>query len=79
MIKSFKELKVWQKAHELTLLVYKLTSKFPPEEKFGLSGQMRRAAISIASNIAEGFHRSFKKISANFYNIADGSVEELNY
>lgn len=79
MIKSFVELKVWQKAHELALLIYKLTSKFPPEEKFGLSSQMRRAAISTASNIAEGFHRPFKKISANFYNIADGSIEELKY
>ena len=70
---------VWQKAHELVLLVYKLISKFPSEEKFGLSSQMRRAAVSIASNIAEGFKRASKKVSYNFYNIADGSIEEVKY
>lgn len=79
MIKSFTELKVWQKAHELVIMIYKLTSKFPNDEKFGLSSQMRRAAISVASNIVEGFRRYFNKVSANFYDIADGSLEELKY
>ena len=78
-MKNFKDLKVWQKAHELALLIYKITSKFPMEEKFGLCVQMRRAAVSVASNIAEGFTRHFVKVSANFYNIADGSLEELRY
>lgn len=79
MIKSFKELRVWQKAHELVLLIYKLTSKFPSEEKFGLTSQLRRAAVSIASNIAEGFKRTSSKVSENFYDIADGSIEEVKY
>ena|SRR3989344_7514072 len=79
MIKSFKELRVWQKAHELVLLIYKLTSEFPAEEKFGLTSQLRRAAVSIASNIAEGFKRTSNKVSENFYDIADGSIEEVKY
>lgn len=79
MIKNFTELKVWNKAHELVKSVYKLTSKFPVEEKFGLSSQMRRAAVSIASNIVEGFRRYSNKVSVNFYDIADGSLEELKY
>ena len=79
MLKRFTELKVWQKAHWLVLLIYKLTNKFPPEEKFGLSVQMRRAAVSVASNIAEGFRRYHNKVSGNFYDISDGSLEELKY
>lgn len=78
-MKSFKELKVWQKAHELVLCIYKITKKFPEDEKFGLISQMRRAAVSIASNIVEGFHRYSDKVSNNFYDIADGSIEELKY
>lgn len=78
-MKSFTELKVWQKAHELVLFIYKLTNKFPAEEKFGLSSQMRRAAVSVASNIVEGFRRFSNKVSVNFYDIADGSLEELKY
>ena len=81
MIKSFTELKVWQKAHELALLVYKLTNKFPAEEKFGLTNQIRRATVSIASNLAEGFgrHSVTHRASVNFYNIANGSLEEVKY
>ena len=64
-MRSFKELKVWQKGIELVALVYKITASFPEEEKYGLSAQMRRAAVSIPSNIAEGYlrfknRRSFK-------------------
>jgi len=78
-IRTFKELKVWQKAHELTLLIYKITENFPTTEKFGLISQMRRAAVSIVCNIVEGFRRKSLKDSLNFYNIADGSLEELKY
>ena len=60
MGKSFKELVVWQRAIELTVAVYKLTSQFPDTERFGLTNQMRRAAVSIASNIAEGYGKSQK-------------------
>ena len=79
MIKSFKDLKVWQKAHELVLLIYKLTNKFPPEERFGLTNQMRRAAVSIGSNIVEGFKRRSVNDSIHFYNMADASLEEVKY
>ncbi|MBI4160371.1 MAG: four helix bundle protein [Candidatus Yanofskybacteria bacterium] len=79
MIKTFRELKVWQRAHELTLLTYKLARDFPTEEKYGLSSQMRRAAASVASNIVEGFRRYSNKMSNSFYDIADGSLEELKY
>ncbi len=78
-IKTFKELKVWQKAHELTLYIYKITPKFPLQEKYGLVSQMRRAAVSIVSNIVEGFKRKSVKDSIHFYNISDGSLEELKY
>ena len=57
MLKNFKELKVWQKSYELCIGVYKITKIFPNEEKFGLTSQMRRAAVSVPSNIAEGYGR----------------------
>src|SRR3989344_7589840 len=78
-INSFRDLKVWQKAHELVLDIYRLTKKFPQEEKYGLISQMRRAAVSIATNIVEGFRRISVKESLNFYNISNGSLEELRY
>ena len=78
-IKSFREIRVWQKAHDLALEVYRLTGHFPSEEKFGLVSQSRRAVVSIASNIAEGFKKNSKKESCNFYNISEGSLEELKY
>ncbi len=78
-ISSFRDLKVWQKAHELVLDIYKLTKKFPQEEKYGLISQMRRAAVSITTNIVEGFRRISVKESLNFYNISNGSLEELRY
>jgi four helix bundle protein len=72
---------VWQKSHELVLLIYRLTTKFPSEEKFGLTSQIRRAGVSIASNITEGFSRHSRthRISINFYDIARGSLEEVKY
>lgn len=78
-IKSFKELIVWQKAHKLALLVYKITQSFPDVERFGIISQLRRAAVSIAANIAEGFHRYTIHDSLHFYTIAQGSLEETRY
>ena len=78
-IQSFKDLKVWQKSHELVLEVYRLTQCFPVEEKFGLISQMRRSAVSVPANIAEGFKRRGRKDKINFYNIAQGSLSELHY
>lgn len=76
-IYSHKDLIVWQKGIDLAIIIYKLTSKFPSEEKFGLINQMRRAAVSISSNIAEGRSRSTRKDFAQFLHIALGSVSEL--
>ena len=74
---SFEKLKVWQNARELTKKIYLYTQKFPSEEKFGLVSQMRRAVISISSNIAEGSSRQSKKDQAHFYNVAYSSALEL--
>ena len=79
LAKSFKDLLVWQKAHTLVLGVYKYTGSFPESEKFVLVNQMRRSAISIPANIAEGFKKRTKKDKLNFFNIAQGSLEELKY
>lgn len=78
-IKSFRDLQVWRKAHELVIFVYKITANFPKEEIYSLVSQMRRAAVSVASNIVEGFKRRSAKDSLNFYNMADASLEELKY
>ncbi|MFQ5862016.1 MAG: four helix bundle protein [Candidatus Brocadiales bacterium] len=77
--KSFRDLLVWQKAHALVLDVYKCTGLFPESEKFILVNQMRRAAISIPANIAEGFKKKSKKDKLNYFNVAQGSLEELKY
>lgn len=76
-IQSFTDLEVWRKAHKLVLLIYRITKKFPKEELFSLTNQMRRAAISITSNIAEGFARQSFKEKLQFYYIALGSLTEL--
>lgn len=78
-IKVFTDIVAWQKAHNLTLLVYNLTDSYPKSETFGLASQSRRCAVSIPSNIAEGFKRKSKNDSIRFYNIAEGSLEELKY
>ncbi len=78
-IQDFKDLIVWKKAHNLVLEVYKITKSFPSEEKFGLFSQMRRASVSIATNIAEGFRKRGKKDKINFYNRSQGSLDELEY
>jgi len=76
-MKNFKELKIWQKGIELVALVYTITTTFPEEEKYGLSAQMRRAAVSIPSNIAEGHLRKTAKDFKQFLSIARGSCAEL--
>jgi four helix bundle protein len=78
-MKDFKELKVWQKAHKLTLAVYKGTRSFPKDELYGLTSQMRRSASSIPANIAEGCGRSGDAEFGRFLNIALGSASELQY
>ena len=70
---------VWQKAHQFVLAVYGFTESFPDREKFGLSHQMRRAAVSIPANIAEGFGKRSHAEKARFLNIAEGSLEECRY
>lgn len=75
---SFRQLIVWQKGKELTLFVYKITLKFPPEEKFAITSQMRRAVYSFISNIAEGNAKKHIKDRVNFFNIAEGSLTELD-
>ena len=77
--KSFQDLDVWKKAHKLVLATYTITRGFPNEEKFGLVAQMRRAAVSIPANIAEGFKKRTPRDKCNFCNVAQGSLEELRY
>lgn len=76
-IKSFTDLNAWRKGHELVLDIYKITKTFPSDEKYGLSDQMRRCAVSITSNIAEGFSRRGNKEKLQFYYISLGSVTEI--
>jgi len=78
-IKHFQELKVWQKAHQLVLNVYQVTRNFPKEERFALLVQIRRAVVSVASNIVEGFNRRSVNDSLHFYNFAKASLEEVKY
>jgi four helix bundle protein len=77
--RTFEDLVVWQKSHGLVLVVYRLTAKFPKEEVYGLTTQMRRAAVSVAANIAEGFKKRGRTDKARVMNIAQGSLEELRY
>jgi len=76
-ISSYKELVVWQKSIELTELIYRITSKFPKSELYGIMSQMRRASVSIPSQIAEGYGRQSKKQYRHFLSIAFGSAMEL--
>lgn len=78
-MKDFHQLKVWQKAHHLTLAVYQITAGFPRDELYGLSSQLRRAASSVAANLAEGSGRSGDAEFARFCSIAMGSASELEY
>ncbi len=76
---SFMDLKLWQEAHKFVLLVYKITESFPKNEMFGLTSQFRRAAVSIAANIAEGYPKKGVNDKLRFYNISQGSMEECRY
>lgn len=76
-IKDFKELEIWKKGIELVKEIYALTDKFPNNELYGLVSQMRRSAVSVPSNIAEGFRRRHSKEFKQFLNIALGSLAEL--
>lgn len=76
-ITSFTKLETWQEAHKLVLMLYKVTKSFPKEEIFALVNQMRRAVISIVSNIAEGFSRQSYKEKAQFYLMTLGSLTEI--
>ena len=78
-MQDFKKLKVWDKAHQLTLDIYSASKKFPKDELFGLTSQIRRAASSVAANITEGSGRRSRKEFAYFLGIAIGSVSEVEY
>ena len=77
--KTFEDLKVWQKAHAFVLQVYRLSKTFPKHELFGLVSQIRRAAISVPANIAEGFKKKTRPDKLRLFNIAQGSMEEVRY
>ena len=76
---SFKSLKVWGKAHEFALRIYRTTKSFPDIEKYGLSSQLRRSAVSIPSNIVEGYKRKTTKDFAHFLTLSNSSLEESKY
>jgi four helix bundle protein len=78
-VQHFKNLKVWQRSHQLVLDVYKLTVSFPSHERFGLTSQLRRSAASVPTNIAEGCKRQGQQDFARFLNIAEGSSSETEY
>jgi four helix bundle protein len=79
MIKGFRDLEVWRKAHKLVLEIYKVTNVFPRSEQFGVVSQLRRAAYSIPANLAEGYGRRSTKEFLQFLAVANGSAEELRY
>ena len=75
----FRRLEEWQKSHQMTLRIYKLTKTYPTEERFGLTSQTRRAAVSVTANIVEGARRRSKRDKRHFYTISPGSADELLY
>ena len=77
--RHFQDLIVWQKAHEFVLLTYRYSESFPKNELYGLTSQLRRSAVSVPSNIAEGFKKKTKPDKVRFLNIAQGSLEECRY
>ena len=79
MSRSFRDLECWQKAHEFVKAVYKVTKQFPEDERYGLTSQFRRAAVSIAANICEGYRKLSRADKLRFMNISQGSLEECRY
>lgn len=77
--KTFQELVVWQKSHQFVLRIYKTTQSFPRNELFGLVSQIRRAAVSVPANIAEGFKRKGRADKVRLFNISQASLEEVRY
>ena len=77
--KGFRKLIVWQKAHQLALLVYNLTDRFPKSEIYGLTSQLRRAVVSVPANIAEGYGYGKRGQTARYVDIAQGSLSEVEY
>ena len=77
--KKFEDVEVWKKAHAWVLSVYRFTEQFPKQEMFGLTSQLRRAAVSVPANFAEGFKKLGHSDKLRFYNIAQGSLEECRY
>ena len=78
-MQRFTDLKIWQRGHALVLELYRLTTQFPPDERFGLTSQLRRAAASVPTTIAEGSRRRSPKDYAHFLNIAESSLAEVEY
>ncbi len=78
-VERFQDLEVWQCAHRLVLAIYRICRSFPSEERYGLTSQLQRAAVSVPANIAEGFKRLGKGDKIRFYNIAEASLEEVKY
>lgn len=78
-MRDFRQIRVWEKAHQFTLEIYKVTARFPKEELYGLTSQLRRASASIAANIAEGFGRGGNVELARFLQMAIGSAYEVEY
>ena len=77
--KTFEDLIVWQKSHQFVLEIYKMTQHFPRHELFGLISQIRKSAVSVSANTAEGFKRKGKPDKIRFFNISQGSLEEVRY
>jgi four helix bundle protein len=78
-MQRFTELRVWQRSHAAVLAIYRATAHFPPEERFGVTSQLRRAALSVPTNIAEGSKRLSRQEYARFLNMAEGSLAETEY
>jgi four helix bundle protein len=77
--KTFQDVEVWRKAHAWVLKIYAFSGRFPLDERFGLTSQLRRAAVSVPANFAEGFKKLGLADKVRFYNIAQGSLEECRY
>jgi four helix bundle protein len=77
--KSFEDVILWQKAHKFVLSIYKMTSDFPTSEIYGITSQIRRSAVSIPANFAEGFQKKSNTDKLRYYNIAQGSINETKY